>query len=616
MSADLRLPADRRDSIGEITIWLDEKPSLARVAAAARRFEKLHSREPGLFAERSLLILRNFTVEPIEPFLRVAGYRGGLALDISYSGYDPGASAEISEESGMELDAALILLRLEELAPALVDDFLVLSPDAIAELGTQAVEQVMLLARRVRASSRAAVLVHNFVTPVSPPAGLTDAQDPGGLSNTVRRMNVELAERVRAVDGTYILDADHLLADLGLRHSIDTRGARLADAPLTTDALRTLADSQIRHILALRGPVAKCVIVDCDNTLWAGVVGEDGISGLAMGQTATGVRHRDLQRQLVDLRRRGVVLAIVSKNEPNDVLEVLRCHPDCLLGEDDFAAVRINWQDKAENLISLADELTLSLDHMLFIDDNPVECEWVRRRLPQLRVIQWPEDLHGGRTLDDLGLFDTLQITKEDRARTSMYQAESKRRAAKDGATTVEAYLRSLNMVATIGQPRPHHLPRISQLTLRTNQFNLTTRRHDLASLEALVAAPQREVLWLSLRDRFGDSGMIGCGMLHHLEQTAIIDALLLSCRVIGRGAEEVLVHALAKLAQEMGAQQLLGEYIPSKRNGQVKDFYERLGFEGPEELHETNVWRWDLSRGLPSLPAWLTVCDPDGVLK
>jgi FkbH-like protein len=616
VTADLRLLTGDREQITEITSWLDEKPTLARYAAAARRFDELHERRPELFTERSLLILRNFTIEPVEPFLRVAAYRAGVALTISYSGYDPGAGGELDGEGGSDQDVLLIALRLEQLAPAWSGDFLGLAPGAAAELASEAVEQVLSLARRLRARSRSPILVHNFVAPLAPAAGLGDAQDPAGQLNTVRRMNVELAERVRRLEGSYVLDADHLLSQLGLRHSIDARGSRVSEAPFSVPALNTLADAYVRHILALHGPLAKGVVVDCDNTLWGGVVGEDGISRLTLGATGAGRRHRDLQQQLLDLRRRGVVLAIVSKNEMDDVLEVLRTHPDCLLHEDDFAAMCISWEDKVESIASIARELNLGPEHLVFIDDNPVECEWVARCLPEVRVVQWPDDVGEGRTLDDLGLFDSVLITGEDRTRTDMYRAESKRHAARDGATTVEDYLRSLEMIATIGRTRPQHLPRVSQLTLRTNQFNLTTRRYDFAALEELLAQPDCEVLWLDLQDRFGDSGIVGCGILRCSGRAAVIDTLLVSCRVIGRGAEELLVHALAKLAHEMGAVELIGEYIPSKRNAQVSEFYRRVGFQGPEPQGATSVWRWDLSRGLPDYPDWLELTDPEGLLN
>lgn len=613
MTSPLQPTAEPTEPAAQISAWLDEKPSLARVVAALRRFDAVSERHPDLFSPCFVLILRNFTIEPIEPLLRVAAYRAGIRLEVAYSGYDP--SGELLARSDEAPDVAVVALRLEELAPSLGTDFTALPRGAAVELANDAVEQVLSLARGVKVQAGCPVLVHNFVTPLSPSAGLGDRQDPVGQLNTARRMNLTLAERVSGLDGIYVLDVDHVFATLGLRECIDARGARVSDAPLSLPALRALAEAQVRHIRALRGPTAKCVVVDCDNTIWGGVLGEDGISGLVLGDSGEGRMHRDLQQSLLDVRRRGVLLTICSHNDEADVLEVLRTHPDCLLAEDDFATMRINWEDKAENVISIAKQLNLGLEHLVFIDDDPFECEWIRNRLPQVHVVNWPLELGEGRALDDLGLFDSLLLTDEDRSRTEMYRADTSRRAARDEVPTVEEYLRSLEIVATIGRTRAQHLPRVAQLTLRTNQFNLTTRRYDAAALQELLSEPGCEVLWLDLRDRFGASGIVGCAILRSRGESAVIDSLLLSCRVIGRGAEALLVHAMAKLACDRGASELVGEYVPSNRNGQVADLYDRLGFDGPEDRGEAMQWCWVLSETLPSVPEWLQVIDPDGVL-
>ncbi len=358
--------------------------------------------------------------------------------------------------------------------------------------------------------------------------------------------------------------------------------------------------------------MAKCVIVDCDNTLWGGVVGEDGVAGLVLGESGPGRRHLELQRSLVNLRRRGVVLAVCSKNDESDVLSVFRTHPDSALDEDDFAAMRINWDDKADNIEAIVRELNLGLEHVVFIDDNPVECEWVKARLPAVHVINWPADVGEGGTLEDLGLFDSLLLTDEDRTRTDLYKADRQRRAAMTEVPSVEDYLRSLRMAAYVGPADSAHLPRLTQLIQRTNQFNLTTRRHDLAALDDMVRRPDASVLWLELRDRFGPSGVVGCGIIRCGGDDAVIDTLLLSCRVIGRGAEAVILNRLGARARELGATTLTGEYIATDRNAQVADLYSRLGFAGPEESSGRLLWRWPLADGSPPAPDWIEIVDAE----
>jgi FkbH-like protein len=596
----------------EILAWLDEKPTLSRHVQAARRLHELQKQYDELFRRMKLLFVRNFTIEPIEAFLAIAAYRAGFEAELSYSSYEPAADEYLEQLLGNEPDVVFLALRLEELAPALMKDFLGIEHGAARELAEASVDRIVSLTRRIRDGSPASILVHNFVTPLSLAAGLADSQDPGGQLNLVRRMNVDLAEAISEVAGAHIIDVDYVFAGLGLPNCYDERGDRASGAPLSPIALRALADSQVRHVQALKGATLKCVIVDCDNTLWGGVVGEDGRAGLLMGDKGSGRPYHDLQQALRDLRRRGILLAICSKNEEKDVLGVLRNHPDSLLHEDDFAAMRINWSDKAENIESIASELNLSLEHMLFIDDNPVECEWIRARLPAIKVMQWSSASGHQIAVADIAGVDSLVVTAEDRTRTESYRSDAKRRAASQAATSKEEYLRSLEMVAVIGSARPELLPRLAQLTQRTNQFNLTTRRYDVSRLQEIAEDPNARLVWLDLQDRFGANGIVGCGIIRLQGVAAVIDSLLLSCRVIGRGAEAVLVTKLAVEARGMGASALVGEYIPSDRNAQVQDLYGRLGFTGPEADGETQRWSWALAAGIPESPDWFKVVDRD----
>jgi FkbH-like protein len=598
--------ADRDTEAAEVFAWLAEKPTLARTVAAVRRLDAL---DGARFVTRRMLVVRNFTLEPIEPILRLEGYRAGLRLELSWSGYEP-ANEQPSQWTGAGApDLVIVALRLEELSPALARDFLDLEPGAPRELADRVVDHVQALLARIEAAVPAPILLHNLVPPAAPAAGVADGQDPWGQLNLVRRLNLRLAEMVREFDRVHVVDVEHLFARAGYDQLADERGARTADSPLNQTALRLLAGATIRHVRGLDGPAIRCLVVDCDNTLWGGVVGEDGVGGIVLGPSGAGRRYHDFQRRLLDLRRRGIVLAIASKNEEQDVLDVLETHPDCLLSIDDFAVSRISWDDKATSVEAIARELNLGLGHIAFVDDNPVECAWVTGQLPEVRVLRWPDDLGG--VPDDLGWFDSLIVTDEDRARTEMYRAERDRRAVRAEVMTVDDYLRSLEMVATVGRAGQADLGRLAQLTAKTNQFNLTTRRHDTVALQAFLDDPTVAVLWLALEDRFGTSGVVGCGIAAVSGDTARLDTLLLSCRVIGRGAEDVLIARLAGAAVELGASALLGDYLPTARNGVAADVYARVGFDGPTDIEaDGQRWSWDLRTGLPPVPEWFRVVD------
>lgn len=599
--------ATEEPSADHILAALGPTPTTVETVRAVRDLGRLSGRA-GIFEPRTVAVVRNFTVEPVEPFLKLAAYRRRLSLTVNYSGYQPAPGPELEALVGGDTDVVLIALRLEQLAPILAGEFLADAGESRSEAATAVVETVESLIHWVRALSQAAVLVHNFAMPPAPAGGIGDAQQADGQVNLIRAMNRRLARIAERTDHCYIVDVDHALADLGLRNCFDGRGDRVSGAPLTVGACRTLGDVQARHIRALSGPAYKCLVIDCDNTLWGGVIGEDGLAGISLSDTGPGARYRELHRQLLNLKQRGTVLAICSRNEERDVLEVFAKHPDSLLRVDDFASMRIDWGDKVEHLVSIADELGFGLRHLVFIDDDPVQCDAVRVRLPEVRVLRYPDDLPPSGRIDDLELFDTLVVTDEDRNRTGMYQAQKLREQSNHEIPDAGTYLRSLALIATVGYARPEHLGRLAQLIQRTNQFNLTVRRYQVGELTRMIDDGSARVLWLHMEDRFGTYGMVGCAILRVDGSQASVDTLLLSCRVLGRGAETVLVRRAVAEAAAAGAAVVMGEYRPADRNGQVADLYGRLGFSGPTEHDGGTRWEWPVSRGLPPVPDWIRV--------
>lgn len=566
-----------------------EKPSLSRHVATVRELTELAAEEPQLFEPRAVHFVRNFTVEPVETLLKIEGFRRGWNVSVSYSDYDP------SPVNFGHADATAIVvaaLRLEDLSPALAAPGMINDPSAARASIESAVNRHLDLLRAAIDRSGAPALTFNYLPPARPLAGLADAQALGGQVNIARRANLALVEAIEAEPRMFLIDLEHELSVQGLGKSEDARGSRMSSSPFSQDALRVVAGALARSIGALNPAPVKCVVLDCDGTLWGGVVGEDGVGGIQLGQSPKGSPFVEFQRRLLELKRQGTVLAIASKNEEADVHAVLTEHPDCLLSPEDFVATRINWEDKASNVNSIAQELNIGLDSLIFVDDNPAECERVASALPEVSV-KLVTAGNPSAAIDDERL-ESLVRTSEDTDRTEMYRAESERRNSRSEVASLESYLASLEMVVTIGMAGPEDLNRIAQLVKKTNQFNLTTRRHELDVISALIEDSSASVVWISVEDRFGPSGLVGCGIAILEGETARIDTLLMSCRVIGREIEKALLNKLGREARRWGAKVLVGEYRPSERNQQVECLYADLGFTPHEAKGEFKRWTFN----------------------
>jgi FkbH-like protein len=398
----------------------------------------------------------------------------------------------------------------------------------------------------------------------------------------------ELGGRVVVVDWEW-----HVRA-LGSAALHDPRLWYLARMRLNPRGLATLAELLARHVAANRGAARKVAAIDLDGILWGGVVGEAGLRGIELGEEGIGLAFQDFQRELLRLRDLGVLLVLCSKNNPRDANEVFERHPGMVLRREHFAAERVNWQDKATNLRELADELNVGVDSFVFFDDSPIEREWVRRALPEVLVPELPEDpVERPAMLRGAPYFQRIALTDADRSRAAAYHAERSRRSYAATAASFEEFLVSLEQQTTIEPVTDASLARAAQLCQRTNQFNLTTRRHSAAELERMLDADDVELYTLAVSDRFSDSGIIGLAILRFCGEEAEIDTFLMSCRVLGRRLEDVLLAFLAERAETRGARLLVGRFEPTAKNAQVADFYAARDFEPAE----TGSFRFDLTR-------------------
>jgi len=537
--------------------------------------------------ELRILLLRNFTANNLDTYLRFHCLQEQIPVRIKLGGHD-----QILQEvmaPGFEpwsWDMVVIALVFEEL----VADYDIL-PWSVQQVADRLVE----LFEAVRTRTDTLLVINTFIPPLCQEMGF-GGLGPASLAGRVRELNRAIERYAASHSGRVaVIDHERLLALLGYERSVDARLAYLYRAPFRPDFLDLYAREIVKIGRALKGKAKKCLVLDCDNTLWGGVIGEDGLGGIRLDpHEFPGKAYYDFQKSVLLLARRGVLVALCSKNNEEDVWAVLDNHPACLLKREHIAAYRINWNPKPANLAAIASELNLGLDHLLFIDDSKFECDMVRHQLPAVTVRQVPTKLADYPLLPFVeGWFDSFAVSREDQNRTRMMQEEAQRREYAKQFEDIEQYLASLGLVATIHQMKEGELSRVSQLTQRTNQFNLTTRRYSEAEVEALASAPDAVIYTLAVQDRFGDYGLTGVFIARRLGKEALIDTLLLSCRILGRNLEWVFVrHCLQDATRRWNPAWWRAEYVPTPKNQQTERFWEEVGFLPAAAPGNTKLYR------------------------
>ena len=531
-----------------------------------------------------IVLLANIVVNPLVAFLRHAAYRLGFRGECRIGQNDNVLQTALGSEPGLlgpETDVVLVFLKLETLSWPLARALPGLTPAQLHAEQDRVKAYVGDVLAGIRRQTPATILWYGFEQPLYPALGIADAQRADGQLHTIDTLNAAVRTLLQAHAGAYWIDADTCLGRIGEKAYYDLRYWHLGKAPYSLAAVREIADEIFKYVRALKGRNKKVLVLDCDNVLWGGTIGEDGLEGIRLGQTHPGSGYREFQQEVLNLHSRGVVLALCSKNNEADVWEVFDRHPDMLLGRRHFATAQINWDDKATNLRRIASGLNLGLDSVVFVDDSEFEANLIRQLLPEVEVLRVPSDtgVEHRTLLASCGWFDTLTLSAEDRERGAAYQAEAERQRLRVASDDLETYYRSLEMVPEIRLADPLTIPRIAQLTQKTNQFNLTTRRYSDEEISRLAASDSADVIWLRLRDRFGDAGIVGVCILRYEDRRAIFDTLLLSCRVLGRGVEDAFVAYCLRRATSRGCELAVGEYRPTQKNGQVSDFYPRRGF-------------------------------------
>ena len=450
---------------------------------------------------------------------------------------------------------------------------------------------------RLRETYCCPVIQNNFDRPAYRLLGNRDIVDHHGRSNFVFRLNALLYEYAATHADFQVHDIDYLAAQYGQEQWQDPQHWALYKYALTLKAIPAFAKDLAHIIKSIYGKNKKAVVTDLDNTLWGGVVGDDGVDNLVVGsEVAQGELFTALQEYLAELKQQGILLAVNSKNDEENALAGLK-HPNNTLKPEDFACIMANWSGKDENMRAIAKTLNLGRDSLVFLDDNPAERTLVRAQTPEISVVEAQAPERFIQLVDHSGYFEVTQLTADDLVRSAMYQANAERMRLEQTFTDYQDYLYSLEMRAEIRDFEPIHLQRIAQLTNKTNQFNLTTKRFSDAEMARIAADPSYIRLYGRLEDKFGDNGIVSIvvGRIEGKQLHLIL--WLMSCRVLKRDMERAMFEALIARCRQRGIEELVGYYYPTPKNGMVKDFYSSLGFEKWAEDAEGNTtWIYPLA--------------------
>lgn len=545
-------------------------------------------------------LLASSTVDHLVPLVRYWLARNGINADIWVAPYDT-IAATCFDPAGA----------LYDFAPDIIwffttwrDVDLVSAPGMTAaeaaEAAANAVQRMTDMVDAAQRQSGAQIIVNNADIPVDEVFGHFEATVPWSLRNLLQRYNLDLGAAVEARNGVALFDLDRVASMFGKQRWDDPPYWYHSKNACALDALGAVAFHFASVVGAMKGRSKKCLVLDLDNTLWGGVIGDDGLEGIRLGNKADGEAFVDLQRYAKALKQRGIVLAVCSKNDESNARLPFENHPDMQLRLDDIAVFVANWENKADNIRHIAATLNIGLDSLVFVDDNPAERDLVARMLPMVSVPQLPDDpaLYV-RTLQAGRYFETVSFSDEDRLRADSYKANAARSDLQKKFTDLRAYLEDLQMAAVVGEIDSFHLPRAAQLINKSNQFHLTGTRYTEGALKSLVEHPDHIARYFKLRDRFGDNGLISVVILKRDGGDMVIDTWVMSCRVLGREMEEFIASELAALAQAEGARSLIGHYVPSSKNGLVAGLYDRLKFTKSSGTGDRQAWRLDLAEGL-----------------
>jgi len=560
-----------------------------------------------------LAMLGNATFDFVTPVLRTVAFASGIDLVVYSGAYNQQMQEVLDDTSHLHaFKPEVIVLALDWRSLALPEE--AKDPAAAIDISLADVTRMW---NAVSSQFHCHVIQHNFVLPEVSAYGGLSGRLPGGRDTLIRQLNLQMVHAAASRPEVSILDIDQVASLIGKRLWDDARMWIAAKQYPATEAIGLLAAHEVALLRAILGLSRKCLVLDLDNTLWGGVVGEDGLDGIRLGGGPEGEAYVAFQRYVKALRDRGVILAVCSKNNEADAKLPFEQHTEMALKLEDISLFVANWLPKTENLRAVAKGLNIGIDSLVFVDDSPAECEQIRKGVPEVEVLELPADpaLYVDALHREM-FFELVTLTSEDTGRADSYRANQNREALQQSSARLGDFLTGLQMSVKLCPIDQSNLPRITQLINKTNQFNLTTRRMTAEQVQAFAGGAGNYTQCMHLRDRFGDSGITGVLMASPEGDALSIGVWLISCRVLGRQVEDAMLAATWKFARSAGYKALLGYYAPTPKNQQVANLYDRMGFAlvGEGEKGE-RFYRAELTCERQS-PRFFEIVDSTGVAR
>lgn len=458
-----------------------------------------------------------------------------------------------------------------------------------------------------RSSSK--IFFNNFEVPGYSPLGILENKQKFGFFESIEYLNFKIKDIYKEDSQIFIFDFNAFCSKVGKLNTINYKLYYLGDIKINPDIIPELCNDYMSYIKPVLSISRKCIILDLDNTLWGGIIGEDGFDGIKLGPTAEGKPFFEMQKYLLSLAKRGVILAINSKNNYEDAMRVIKSHPYMILKEENFSSIQINWDNKVTNIQAISKELNIGLDSLVFVDDDKINRNMVKEFLPEVYVTDLPEDsaLYLD-TIRHLDVFNILSLTNEDIVKGKLYVEERERKNFAKEFVTMDSYYKSLHMILTFESANSFNVPRISQLTQKTNQFNFTTKRYLEEDIQTFAKSDTFLVICCKYEDRFGDSGITGVVIIKKEMEYWVIETFLLSCRILGRQIENAVLGYIFEEAKRYGVSKLFGEYIQTEKNIIIKDFYKNNGFKMIENNIGKQTWECVINEENVIIPEFIEV--------